>query len=122
LAAPALAAERLEDSALQATPVEAVQPSRKPASKPSREEMAARNRALFFRLKPGHTVIIQNSLPGWEDELAEVTEKYEDGSVRIRLRNGKTGSVKATVLADSLSPEVASGCAESHGVQICKGD
>jgi hypothetical protein len=115
------AAERLEDSSLSATPEQATS-GRKPASAPSPQDAAARNRALFFRLKAGDSVIIMNSLPGWEDQVAKVTEKYEDGSVRIRLQNGKTGSVKATVLADTLAPETVSGCGTSHGVEICKGD
>lgn len=120
-AAGAEAAERLENSALLAAPAEP-KPGRKPASIASPQDTAARNRALFHRLQPGHTVIVQNSYPGWEDQIAEVTEKYDDGSVRIRLRNGKTGSVKATVLADTLSPEIESGCGTSHGVRICKGE
>jgi hypothetical protein len=121
LSAGAEAAERLENSALLATPEQAG-PGRKPASISSPRDAAAKNRALFERLKPGHTVIIQNSYPGWEDQVAEVTEKYDDGSVRIRLRNGKMGSIKATQLADSLSPEVQSGCGTSHGVKVCKGE
>jgi hypothetical protein len=82
----------------------------------------AANRALFDRLRIGDTVVIQNSFPGWEDELAEVTEKYEDGQVNIRLRNGKTGSIPLKRLASTLSPETSDGCGLSHGTRLCKGD
>jgi hypothetical protein len=126
LAAPQAAhgLERLHDSALTSAPAQELRAERAKgrslASVPSREEKGAENKALFERLKAGDTVVIQHSFPGWEDQLAEITDKYEDGRVRIRLNDGKRAYVAPDKLASTLSPETD--CGESHGVQICKGD
>jgi hypothetical protein len=86
----------------------------------AKRRQAEKNRELFLSLKPGSTLIIQNSLQGWENEVVKVVDLFEDGSVRVRLDNGRMVMVKARNLASTLSPEVE--CGDSHGTKICKTD
>jgi hypothetical protein len=136
LSLPAHAGERNEAWAgniLGANPRVPVVGQRQLAS----QEIAKRdaNKAVFEAAKPGDVYIVQNSIRGWEDRIVKIVDKFEDGSVRVEFeqeigegssRNlatvagGERALIRGYNLASTLSPEV--GCAESHGVEICKGD
>ncbi len=82
---------------------------------------AYENKEFFENLNPGKLVVLQNSLPEWNDQIAVVTDKFEDGSVRVRLVDtGKLALIKAENLKSNLSTETD--CAISHGFKICKNE
>ncbi len=84
------------------------------------KEIEAENKALFEKLKPSSVVIIKNSLHEYEDHVAKIVDKFEDGSVRLLLPSGKKAIVKSKNLSFTLSPEVD--CGKSFEANICKGD
>ncbi len=94
-------------------------PVRNLASYPDKE-LEAQNKALFEKLKPGSKVIITNSLNEFEDNIARIVDKFEDGSVRVELANGKRYKIRGKNLSLTASPEVK--CGKSFETEICKGD
>ncbi len=68
----------------------------------------------------GKKTIIQNSVAGWDGQIATVTTVYQDGSVRVKLENGKTAQVPAKDVDILLATRTR--CGESHGVEICEND
>jgi hypothetical protein len=94
-------------------------PVRNLASYPE-QELEAQNKTLFDKLKPGSKVIIMNSTHEFEDNIARVVDKFEDGSVRVELTNGKRYKIRGKNLSLTVSPEVK--CGKSFATDICKGD
>lgn len=80
----------------------------------------AANRRISEIAAPGKVFMVQNSVKDLDDEVVVVTDKFEDGSVRVLRPNGKKAFVRFKNLAKSLSPETD--CLPSHDVQICKGE
>jgi hypothetical protein len=78
------------------------------------------NKDLFSSSKVGDHFIIQNSLSDWQDEVVRLTDKFEDGRIKVELRSGRRAFVSERNLARTLSPELS--CADSLGTQICQGD
>jgi hypothetical protein len=78
------------------------------------------NKDLFEKVKPGDYMLVQNSTYDFNDEVLQVTDLIEDGSLRLRRPNGQMVFVRARNLSTTLSPEVP--CGMSHGTKICKGD
>ncbi len=93
---------------------------RAPASSPA--SLAQQNRALLEELRPGvkrKFAVLQNSFEDWNDQVVEIIEELEDGSLRVQNENGERMFVRFENLARNLSPEVT--CGESHDVEICVG-
>jgi len=117
--APAL----LSLALLVSTPAFGAQPqvASSAARKPAMQEKVDPNRAVFERLNPGSYAIIQNSVEEWNDKLVEVVDKFEDGSVRVKLvETGDKAFIRRSNLATSLSPSTK--CKVSHKTEICVGD
>lgn len=68
----------------------------------------------------GKKTIIQNSTSSWNGEIATIATVYDDGSVRVKLSDGRTATVPARNVEILLA--MPTDCAPSHGVQICKND
>ena len=68
----------------------------------------------------GQKTIIQNSTEAWNGEVATIATVFDDGSVRIKLDDGRTATVPTRNVEVLLS--MPTDCGTSHGVQICKND
>lgn len=84
------------------------------------QELEAENKKVFDQLKPGSKVIIMNSVNEFEDNVGRIVDKFEDGSVRVELPNGKRYKIRGKNLSVLVSPEVK--CGKSFETDICKGD
>ncbi|MGZ3703072.1 MAG: hypothetical protein ACXWSD_14915, partial [Bdellovibrionota bacterium] len=78
------------------------------------------NQELDGKLKVGTYAIVRDSVEDWNDQVVQVTSRYDDGSRQVKLDNGTFARVKFNNLV-TLSPETGK-CCKSNGVDICKGD
>lgn len=93
----------------------------KPAGRaPAVAEKKDPNQEVFQRLRAGSFAIIQNSVEEWNDQIVQVTDLFEDGSVRVRLSDGASAFIRKSNIATSLSPAIS--CVNSHGTDICVGE
>lgn len=106
-----------------ASPAHAVMPmvAKGAVRKPATEQQVDPNRTVFEKLAPGSFAVIQNSVDAWEDQLVQVVDKFEDGSLRVRLvESGEKAFIRSSNVATSLSP--AAKCIVSHKTELCVGD
>jgi hypothetical protein len=68
----------------------------------------------------GMYAIIQNSTDSWTDQVVEISDVFEDGSVRVKLNDGTKAFIRSDTITKTLAPDVK--CVDSHGVKICAGD
>ena len=95
--------------------------SRMPASvSEKRNTRAEENADLDKKLKVGNYAIVHDSVDDWNDQVVNVSARYDDGSRQVKLDNGTYARVKFDNLV-TLSPETGK-CCKSNGVDICKGD
>jgi hypothetical protein len=100
-----------------ASEAQVVKPS---GRRPAFVEKVDPNQELFKRLKAGSYAILQNSVEEWNDLVVQVTDLFEDGSVRVLLPDGSRAFIRRSNLATSLSPAV--NCKNSFSTDICVGD
>lgn len=94
---------------------------RMPASMDTvRAEKAEANRQLDEALKVGSHAIIRNSTDEWNNQVALVVARFEDGSRKIKLDDGTFARIAFDNL-HTLSPETDR-CCKSSGVNICRND
>lgn len=108
---------RLPEPLLHVSPESAVKGGRKPASI---KDPAPTNEEVFRTLKPGARALTRNSYGSWDDEVVTVVEIFDDNSVRVKFKDGRTPIVKFKNFSKNLSP--VKQCGHSHGIEICKGD
>jgi hypothetical protein len=88
--------------------------------RPAVAEQTDPNQDLCKRVKVGGFAIIQNSVEEWNDEVVQITDLFEDCSMRVKLKDGSRAFIRRANLATSLA--LATPCADSHGTQLCVGD
>ena len=68
----------------------------------------------------GQFAIIQNSTDSWTDQVVQISDVFEDGSVRVRLSDGTKAFIRSDTILKTLAPDIT--CVDSHGTKICNGD
>ncbi len=124
---PGSAAERglISDRLLSSKPQRVIRleknRGRMPASMDSiRAAEAENSNDLDKNLAVGTYAIIRNSVEDWNNQIVRVVARFEDGSRKVQLDNGKVARIQFNSL-HTLSPETSK-CCKSHGVDLCKND